>query len=53
MVAHPILNSSHFYSSFFSSGGALAVGVAYFSYCVVLLIFIFAKKLHKETWYGK
>ena len=52
MLAHSILISSHFYS-FLSSGGALAVGVAYFSYSVVLLIFIFAKKLHKETWFGK
>jgi len=33
-------------------GGALAVDLSYMTYSGVLLIFIFWKKLYKDTWYG-
>ena len=37
----------------FFRGGVLAVDVSYLTYSLVLLVFIFWKKLYKDTWYGR
>ena len=44
---------AHYDYTLLFRGGVLAVDLSYMTYSIVLLIFIFWKKLYKDTWYGR